>query len=60
MDKIAYTVNEVAQALGVCKATVRKVIHSGDLEAVRAGRKLLIPVAALKAFIASGGTKQAE
>lgn len=41
------TVAEAAERLRVCPDTVRAAIHRGELPAVRIGRTIRIPVAAL-------------
>lgn len=37
------TVNEVASLMRVSKMTVYKLVHSGELEAIRVGRSFRIP-----------------
>ena len=65
-DRLAYTVEEVADLLGVHVATVRKAIERGDLAAVRIGGtkvpgkpgrppgRLLVPADALRALLDRG------
>lgn len=60
MNKKVYTIPEVAEALSVSKNLVRILISNGDLGHIRVGRRVLVPIAALEAFIASGGTRQVE
>jgi excisionase family DNA binding protein len=48
------TVAEVAVILRVCRKSVRSRIKSGDLEAYRHGRRILIPLAAIERLIKSG------
>lgn len=60
MNKKVYTIVEAAQTLGVSAGLVRKMISKGELGHIRAGRRVLVPIAALEAFVASGGSKQAE
>lgn len=45
------TVDETAEYLGVAASTVRSGIRCGDLHAVRLGRRILIPRAALLRFL---------
>jgi excisionase family DNA binding protein len=46
-----YTVAEVAAVMRVSKMSVYRLIHSGDLEAVRFGRSFRVPESAVKAFL---------
>jgi excisionase family DNA binding protein len=48
------TVAEVAESLRVSKMTVYRMVHSGDLPAVRVGRSFRVPTAAVDQLIASG------
>lgn len=42
------TVNEVAELMRVSRMTVYRLIHSGELPAVRAGKSFRIPSSAVK------------
>jgi excisionase family DNA binding protein len=46
------TVPEVAQALGVCRASVYELLLLGQLPSVKIGRARRVPLVALEAFIA--------
>ena len=46
-----YTVAEVASVMRVSKISVYRLIHSGELEAVRFGRSFRVPESAVKAFL---------
>ena len=46
-----YTVAEVAAVMRVSKMSVYRLIHSGELEAVRFGRSFRVPELAVKAFL---------
>ncbi len=46
------SVREVAELLGVHPQTVRRLIHEGKLEGVRAGSGLFVPLAALAELLA--------
>ena len=48
------TVDEAAELLRVVPKTVRNRIRSGDLEAYRHGRRVLIPLAAIERLIKTG------
>jgi excisionase family DNA binding protein len=45
------TVAEVASLLRVSKMSVYRLIHSGELEAVRFGRSFRVPNAAVDAYL---------
>jgi excisionase family DNA binding protein len=46
-----YSVREVADRLGVHPETVRRLIHSGRLEAVREGRVMRVAAASVHALL---------
>ena len=54
-DKLAdvrfLTVAEVASALRVSKMTVYRLVHGGDLTAVRVGRSLRVPERAVDGYL---------
>lgn len=49
--KVAYSVEEAAQALSLGRSTVKKLIATGELASVRVGRRRLIPRSALESYI---------
>ena len=49
--RLAYSVPEAAQALGVSCRTAWALVASGRLDTVRIGRRRLVPLSALAAFI---------
>jgi excisionase family DNA binding protein len=51
--RLAYTLNEAAEAIGVSERQVRRYIADGTLTAKRPGGRVIIPVEALKAFLKS-------
>lgn len=56
VEKLTFSVNEAAEALGMSADTVRRLIADGEIPAFRAGRgkiksKVLIRRAALDSFI---------
>lgn len=55
MEQKALSVDEVASALGVSAWNVREMVARGDLRSVRAGKRILIPTAALEDFLADPG-----
>lgn len=48
------TVSEVAELMRVSKMTVYRLIHSGEMPAIRVGKSFRVPEAAVGALIASG------
>src|SRR5690625_1763356 len=50
-DKVAYSVQEAAQALSLGTSTVKKLIASDELASVRVGRRRLIPRSALTDYL---------
>lgn len=51
-ERKALTMQEAAKTLGICKATLAKMIKAGDIKSVRFGKKLiLIPTEALEEFL---------
>jgi len=48
------TVAEVAEMMRVSKMTVYRLVHSGDLPAVRVGRSYRVPRHALQDYLSSG------
>jgi excisionase family DNA binding protein len=53
-SKLALSVPEVATVLGLHPNTVWALIRRGELASVRAGRRVLIPLVALEAFLKAG------
>lgn len=47
------TVAEVAGQMRVSKMTVYRLVHSGELEAVRVGRSFRVPEKAVEEFLAN-------
>ncbi|GAA4628324.1 helix-turn-helix domain-containing protein [Cellulomonas oligotrophica] len=50
------TVNEVADLMRVSRMTVYRLVHSGELPAVRVGRSFRVPQDALDAYLRSSTT----
>jgi len=50
------TVNEVAQMMRVSTMTVYRMVHSGDLPAIRFGRSFRIPENAVWNMVNASGT----
>lgn len=47
MQRLTYSVTEVSEALGVPVATIRGWIRSGEMSALRIGRRVLVPASEL-------------
>jgi len=54
VERLAFSVVETARLLGLSPATVRAMIRDGTLRGVSAGRKLLVPKAAIDAYLSGG------
>ena len=50
---VAYNVNEAAQSLRISRDKIYELIRSGRLRTVKVGRRRLVPVAALDAYVAA-------
>lgn len=59
-QRMTRTVEEAAPLLGVGRASVYKLIKSGELRSVRVGRKMLIPLSAIDAFLNGTSTGEAK
>ena len=53
LDEKKYTIDEVARVLGVSKMTVYRLVHGGELPAVRVGRSFRVPEDAVHAYLSS-------
>jgi len=62
MDKLLYTVPEVAEMVGLGRSKLYELIAAGELESVRIGRATRVPASALARFVEdlreSGGAKK--
>lgn len=47
MEMVFYSVQEVAEILGLSEQTIRKLIHEGNLKAIRLGRTYRVPYESL-------------
>jgi excisionase family DNA binding protein len=54
--RLAFGVQEAADALGVSRELVKHMIRTGELPSVKLGRRRLISRKALERFLAGGGT----
>jgi excisionase family DNA binding protein len=51
LEKLTMSVNDAAEAIGVHPLTLRKAIERGEIQAVRVGKRVLIPVQVLEGFL---------
>lgn len=51
--RLALTVREAADALGIGRSSLYEQLHSGNLRCVRVGSRVLVPAQALVDFLAS-------
>ena len=42
-DSLTYSVEQVAKILGISRPLAFKAVHTGDIKAIRIGRRILIP-----------------
>jgi excisionase family DNA binding protein len=49
-DPVCVSINEAAVMLGVGRRTVERMVADGRLASVRAGRRVLVPVAAVREY----------
>jgi excisionase family DNA binding protein len=53
LARVSYTVDETAAATGLSPRSVRRAIWAGELRALRAGRRVLIPADAISEYLGS-------
>ena len=53
VERLAFSVMEAAQAIGVSSRTVRTLIKDGYLPHVKIGMRVLVEVGALRTYLAS-------
>ena len=52
IDRLSYSILEVAETLGISSRTVHSLIKRGELPHFRVGQRVLIPADGLREFIA--------
>jgi excisionase family DNA binding protein len=52
-DKLLVSVNEASEMLSISRVTFYKLINAGAVETVKSGHRTLVPVDALKAYVAT-------
>lgn len=50
-DEPLLTITEVAVALRVSKMTIYRLVHSGELQAMRIGRSIRVPASTLREYL---------
>lgn len=51
IPRLALSLQEAAQAVGVCGKTVSALIHDGRLRSVRVGTRHLVPISELQRWL---------
>ena len=51
MDRATMTVEEAARVLGIARNTAYQAARTGDIPAVRIGRRVIVPRAALETML---------
>ena len=51
MQRMTYKIDEVAQALGLGKTTIHKLLRDGELQKIKLGRATLISAESVDALI---------
>jgi excisionase family DNA binding protein len=55
LEKLAFNLSEAADTLGTSYQAVYRMVRGGQLRAVRAGRRIIIPRSALEEFLGEKG-----
>lgn len=58
MERRTYNVEEVAEQLGVSRATAYEMVRQGKIPSLTLGRRRVIPIAAFDTWLASAGQAQ--
>ena len=59
-DKLLLSVAEVCEQIGLGPTKVRSLIQSGDIESIRIGKAVRIPVVGLQRFLETRATARRE
>ncbi len=51
MDTLAVGTRQAGELLGISEKTIRRLIHSKRIHAVRAGRRVTVPIRSLQQFL---------
>jgi excisionase family DNA binding protein len=53
MEVVASPINDTARSLGVCRATIYKLINNGQLQTIKIGRRTLVKADSIRALVAA-------
>lgn len=59
MEKLAYSVLEMQKALGIGRNAAYQLVSRADFPTVHVGKRIVIPVEALKEWLKKNGTGEA-
>ena len=59
-EKLTLTVDEAARCLGIGRNSAYEAIARGEIPAVKIGKRLLVPRAALEKMLSGNDSKNAE
>lgn len=51
-ERLLNTVNQACEILSLSRATIYRLLESGDLQSYRVGRRRMIPTDAIRSFLA--------
>ncbi len=60
MNKLTVTIEETAVALGIGRNSAYAAAHTGEIPAIKVGKRLLVPLAALEKMLSAPDTKAAR
>ena len=52
-QRVALSVEEAAERLGVSRSLIWKMVNQGTIRTVRAGHRVLVPVSAVEEFLSA-------
>ena len=55
-QRVALSVEEAAERLGVSRSLIWKMVNQGTIRTVRAGHRVLVPVSAVEEFLSASGS----
>jgi len=57
MEKLTYTVEQVAEHLGIGRNSAYEGVKTGDIPSIKIGKRILVPVAAFEKMLSEAGRK---